>query len=81
MTIPPLHPWGVLLPETFLRSPFFAVLATFVAINTVMYLALAVAKILPKIYFTDYLAGRNRRGESRSIHPTDRVGRHRSGVS
>jgi len=77
VTIPSLHPWGVLLPETFLRSPFFAVLATFVAINTVMYLALAVAKILPKIYFTDYLSGRNRRGESRSIHPTDLVGRHR----
>jgi len=69
MTLPDLHPWGVLLPETFLRSPFFAVLATFVAINTVMYLSLAVAKILPKVYVTDYLRGRNRRRTNRSIHP------------
>src|ERR1044072_5904128 len=52
--------WGVLLPESFLRSPFFAVLATFVAINTVMYLSLAIAKILPKVYVTDYLRGANR---------------------
>jgi len=81
MSIPPIHAWGVLLPESFLRSPFFAVLATFVAINTVMYLALAVAKILPKVYLTDYLSGRNRRGETRSIHPPELVGRHRREVS
>ena len=49
-----------------------AVLATFVAINTMMYLSLAVAKILPKIYPTDYLHGGNRRRESRSIHPNAR---------
>ena len=35
MSIMPVHAWGILLPETFLRSPFFAVLATFVAINTI----------------------------------------------
>jgi len=69
MTLPDLHPWGVLLPESFLRSPFFAVLATFVAINTVMYLSLAIAKILPKVYVTDYLRGANRRRANRSIHP------------
>jgi hypothetical protein len=69
MTDPWLLSWGVLLPQSFLQSPFFAVLATFVAINTVMYLALAVAKILPKIYLSDYLSGANRRGETRSIHP------------
>jgi len=69
VSIPPIHAWGILLPESFLRSPFFAVLATFVAINTMMYLSLAVAKILPKVYVSDYVHGSNRRGESRSIHP------------
>ena len=69
MTDPLLQTWGVLLPQSFLHSPFFAVLATFVAINTVMYLALAVAKILPKVYLSDYLKGANRRAEVRSIHP------------
>lgn len=69
MTPSLLVPWGILLPESFLRSPFFGVLAAFVAINTVMYVALAVAKMLPKPYLTDYLSPRQRRGETRSIHP------------
>ena len=69
MTDPLLHSWGVLLPQTFLQSPFFAVLATFVAINTVMYVALAVAKILPKVYLSDHLKDANRRSRTRSIHP------------
>jgi hypothetical protein len=69
MTDPLLQSWGVLLPQTFLQSPFFAVLATFVAINTVMYVALAVAKILPKVYLSDHLKGGNRRSRTRSIHP------------
>jgi hypothetical protein len=68
VTTPLLEPWGVLLPQGFLASPFFAVLATFVAINTVMYLSLAIAKLLPKVYLGDYLQRANRRGETRSIH-------------
>ena len=69
MTTPLLQPWGVLLPESVMSSPFVAVLATFVAINTVMYLSLAVAKLLPKVYLSDHLPGANRRGEDRGIHP------------
>lgn len=64
-----LVPLGILLPESFLRTPFFGVLAAFVAINTVMYVALAVAKMLPKVYATDHLPRRGRRAETRSIHP------------
>lgn len=60
---------GVLLPESVLRHGFFAVLAAFVAINTILYVTLAVAKILPKVYFGDWLASRNRRSETRSIRP------------
>ncbi|MBC7442797.1 MAG: hypothetical protein H7311_09800 [Ramlibacter sp.] len=59
----------MLLPESFLQTDFFAILATFVAINTVMYAVLAVAKILPRIYLTDWLSNRNRRSETRSIYP------------
>jgi hypothetical protein len=60
-----------LLPESILHTGWFAVLATFVAINTVMYCALAVAKSLPKVYPSDWDPRRRRRTESRSIHPTD----------
>jgi hypothetical protein len=62
-------PHGLLLPEDVLHSEMFAVLAAFVAINTVMYVVLAVAKMLPKIYLSDFVGGRDRRRETRSIHP------------
>jgi len=64
-----MHPFGILLPESTLREEFIAVLAAFVAINTIVYVALAVAKILPKIYWSDILAPRNRRSETRHIDP------------
>jgi hypothetical protein len=60
---------GILLPESVLRSPAFAVLAAFVALNTMMYGALSLAKVLPKIYLMDWISGPNRRAESRGIHP------------
>ena len=64
-----LWPDGNILPESTLHSDTFAVLAAFVAINTVMYGALAVAKMLPKVYVADWFTDRHRRAESRSIHP------------
>lgn len=60
---------GLLFEESFLTSNYFLTLAAFVAINTVMYAAMAVAKILPKIYFADWFTHRNRRSEIRSIYP------------
>jgi hypothetical protein len=66
--------WGILLPESTLREEFVAVLAAFVAINTIVYVTLAVAKILPKFYLRDWLAASNRRSETRSIHPDAPVG-------
>jgi len=68
---------GILFPESILHSDLFAVLAAFVAINTVMYGALAVAKMLPKVYPGDWITSRNRRIETRSINPdpSRRVGR------
>jgi len=62
-------PMGVLLPESLLRNDLFAVLAAFVAINTIVYVTLAVAKVLPKIYVSDWIGNRNRRSETRSIRP------------
>ncbi len=64
-----MHVWGILLPESTLREEFIAVLAAFVAINTILYVTLAVAKILPKVYVQDWINTRNRRSETRSIHP------------
>ncbi len=70
LTSPELHlADGLLLPEATVHTAWFAVLAAFVAINTVMYGALALAKILPKVYLSDWAGGRNRRAESRNIYP------------
>lgn len=62
-------PRGILFPEATLQSELFGIMAAFVAINTVMYVALAVAKILPKVYFTDWIQRPKQRSETRSIHP------------
>jgi hypothetical protein len=61
--------WGILLPESTMREEFTAVLAAFVAINTIVYVTLAVAKVLPKVHLRDLVDTRNRRSETRSIHP------------
>jgi hypothetical protein len=66
--VPP--PWGILLPASILDHSWFAVLSTFVAINTIMYTVLALAKIAPKIYVSDLVHRRDRRTTNRSIHPT-----------
>jgi hypothetical protein len=60
---------GLLFPESLLRNEVVAVLAAFVAINTIVYVTLAVAKILPKVYVRDLVDTRNRRSETRSIDP------------
>ncbi|MET3921098.1 hypothetical protein [Arthrobacter sp. UYEF20] len=67
--VSPLVPTGILLPESVLHTEWFAILATFVAINTVMYCALAVAKILPKLHPSSWLPVRHERTETRSIYP------------
>ena len=60
---------GLVFPEAVVQSEPFAVLAAFVAINTVMYVVLAVAKILPKVYPSQWFGGRDRRVQNRSISP------------
>jgi hypothetical protein len=69
VTLPGSVPSGILFPREILHSDWFAILATFVAINTLMYGALAIAKVLPKLHPGDWLRTRNQRSETRSIHP------------
>jgi hypothetical protein len=59
------------LTDSVRSSGWFAVLAAFVALNSVMYCALAVAKCLPKLYLTDVVRGSNRRAQTRSIYPDE----------
>jgi len=47
----------------------FAALAAFVAVDTLLYTGLAIADILPKVYLGDWLHRRDRRSQTRSIHP------------
>jgi hypothetical protein len=61
------------LPESVLHSGWFAVLAAFVAINTVMYVVLAAATMLPKVHVADWFTSRDRRVQNRSIYPDPEV--------
>lgn len=62
-------PTGILLPESVIHSNLFAMLAAFVAIHTVFYATLALAKIFPKVYLSDWVRRRHERSETRSINP------------
>lgn len=57
-----------LLPPSWLHSTAYDVLMIFVAINTIMYGALSVAKVLPALHPTEWFS-RKRRAETRSIYP------------
>jgi hypothetical protein len=60
---------GLLLPESFLQSRLFVVLATVVALNTVIYAALSVVHLIPKLNKPSWLRGHRPRGVTRSIYP------------
>ncbi|MCL2423107.1 MAG: hypothetical protein FWD11_04310 [Micrococcales bacterium] len=64
---------GVLLPAQVLHTSAFGTLSTFVAVNTVMFTALAVAKLLPRLHPGSWFRSHNQRAETRSIYP-DHVG-------
>ena len=52
------------LPTAVLHTQRFAVLSAFVALNTIMDVALAVAKVLPKVYVSDWIRSPNRRSQT-----------------
>lgn len=60
---------GVLLPESFLKTEFFFVLSTIVALNTTIYAALSIAKVLPKWFNPQWIRRGRARAETRSIYP------------
>lgn len=60
---------GIALPDSLMQTQWFATLSMFVAINSVLYLTLAIIKLLPKLYLSDWVNQRNRRSETRSIYP------------
>lgn len=68
MSLVMLSARGLLLPESLLYSSWFNVLASFVAINTVIYLVLGIMKMVPVIHFSTK-KGRERRSETRNIDP------------
>lgn len=57
------------LPASILDSSAYLVLVTFVSVNTVAFGALSIAKLLPPIHPWAWFTSRNRRAETRSIHP------------
>ena len=59
---------GILLPEAILYGDWFGVLATFVAINTLIYVVLGLIKVLPQWQRPGH-TGASRRSETRSIYP------------
>jgi hypothetical protein len=63
-----------------MHAPWFAALSMFVAINTVLYLTLAIIKMLPKPYLSDWVDQRSRRVESRSIYPEVDAGAHGTSI-
>ena len=62
-------PTGILLPESLLQAGWVQVLATFVALNTLMYATLALVKMLPTVDPPAFFGRRNRRMQNRGIHP------------
>ena len=63
-----IAPAGILLPESVLQSGWFSILATFVAVNTVIYVVLSVSKLFPVVRTLGFRK-RKERAETRSIYP------------
>jgi hypothetical protein len=55
-------------PET-LQTTWFHVLASFVAINTLIYATISFISVLPRMYPTQWFSKKNTRAETRSIYP------------
>ena len=61
-------PMNVLPPEILTSRPV-QVLAAFVAVNSLVFVALAVMSLMPKVYPSNWFTSRDRRSETRSINP------------
>jgi hypothetical protein len=54
---------GILFPASLLETQFFQVLALFVAFNTILYVSLAISKMLPRVHLRHRERSANRRPE------------------
>jgi hypothetical protein len=64
-------PTNVLPPEILTSRPV-QVLAAFVAVNSLIFVVLAVMSLLPKSHPSTWFTSRDRRSETRSINPNAR---------
>lgn len=62
---------GILLPESTLMTDWFVILSAFVAINTVIYVTLALLKSLPQMHPRRWVQRPYRRAQTRSIYPDE----------
>ena len=60
-----------LLPEAWLHGRVFVLASTFVAINTLIYLALALVKLMPVVVPARWLPHHYHRAESRAVGAGD----------
>lgn len=60
---------GLLLPDAFMETRFFVILATLVALNTVIYAALSVVHVIPHWFRSSWLRRNRKRSMTRSIYP------------
>ena len=60
---------GLLFPQSIQHSALYVVLATIVALNTVIYVSLAIAKLFPKWFRSSWFRRGRVRSETRSIYP------------
>lgn len=58
-----------ILPSEILTSRPIQVLAAFVAVNSLIFVVLALMSIFPRLYPSSWFTSRDRRSETRSIYP------------
>ena len=61
-------PLNVLSPDVLTSRPV-QVLAAFVAVNSLIFVVLAVMSLFPKLHPSNWFTSRDRRSETRSIDP------------
>lgn len=59
----------IVVTEAVFSTRWFALLISFVALNTLMYLTLAISKMVPKLYLSNLRKRRYKRSDERSIYP------------
>jgi hypothetical protein len=64
---------GLIFPNETIHQHWYLVLATIVALNTTIYAALSIGRVLPKWLDFSKIRGKRQRAETRSIYPDSPV--------